>query len=180
MKILAHSEVPTNPLPYLHLGYVSAAGWNASMGLVSTVLLLGGGGLAILYKGWKISLLYRTAGLLLICACIPIIILLPSYARGVQANADTRVNASLIFNCIYHRLQDGSQIPDSLRDIEWKGSRPRITDGWKCEYRFHRRDRQDQVVLSLTSAGPDGLFDSTDDMTYHREYSKKLLVKEKP
>lgn len=178
MKIVAQSLVPVNPLPYMHLGYIAAAPINAAktywaLTFFCTVMAL---------YIWKRSRLAGIAFLVLAVASFGWSRV--QYQRGevTLTYKMTKRNANYILGLI---TQFGMASKGKPVDINQVMSYIHLCskfDGWKRPYRF--KERVETITthptrhFTLTSSGPDGIFDTADDIVHEKSIELPLPGKE--
>jgi len=189
MKILAHSVVPTNPLPYLHLGYVSAGfserpttRYAGYLQVIQGSLLLAVIGLALLAAWGKrsrarvgVAIGFFTAAVVVFITAF-VIRQPPYYPNPVQ------VTNERLFGLIvelWDEYRYGTVISERLTDYPLSGEAKAngLTDGWFHPMTIERRMGKKHEMLCLVSAGPDGRLDTADDLS--REIRVRDITKER-
>jgi hypothetical protein len=167
MRLIAQSQIPTTPLPYMHLGYAAAIGLDrANFGLVLIVTV------------WIFGLLYLKGNIRKSRW------VLPSVAAGIalmtwfglhemhegQAIHYRTMTRSVYMVSIISRIResiyDGNGYPTSLIELQqMMGDYGRyVFDSWGHPLRYSHHPTKNGIAFSLQSAGPDGIFDTSDDL----------------
>ncbi len=171
MKLIANSLVPTNPLPYLHLGYFHAQTAD---------------------KGPLLLFAFSSFAFIIISACIWFVIAIRDSQRSlgfkkgqrqaVEANklakAPSLSNSVAISILIKMQgdLLNNKAIPDDLAAYCAGMHLPRQVDGWDHSFRLVTQRKNARTAYLLISAGPDGVFDSPDDITWELTPDGKIEV----
>ncbi|MHB9132580.1 MAG: hypothetical protein ACYDBB_16040 [Armatimonadota bacterium] len=168
MKIVAQSLVPSNPLPYLHLGYLSAmttelpSAWPISTAIIwATILSLGV--LIILRKYRSLS-----GGLLMIgitlagIAAVFFTQAIKGPLRYVNPTSATRGHILRVTSAIKERLARNETIPS---DIHAFNLLPKdCEDGWYQPLIINKGKKTEELYI-VSSAGPDGRHSTVDDIS---------------
>ena len=164
MKIVAHSVVPPSQPPYQHLGYVSAAPTNESVPLFffSLIPLV----LALIY--WKTKWVLSVFFILLTIGGIALSI--ASYKRGTLqvARSMTIKNATQFLSENDPENKEGKVNSGDEKTKNTVSLPPTLVDSWGRAYRFREYTENGTLYYSLLSAGPDGVFDTSDDIVTKR------------
>jgi len=168
MQILAHSVVPPNPVPYLHLGYISA-GANArttqapgylfiASGIVLSALL----GVILIRKG--ISPATRRVGLALLLVSILVFTLsqIPWPSRYAHPEEASQDHAWKVYKRIAVTRKPGDPIPSDLQALS--KIFPYTKDGWNREMHIATYQAKGKEAYAIISAGQDGQFGTGDDI----------------
>ncbi len=168
MKLIAQSQIPTSPLPYLHLGYVSAAGWEETN--FGCVLMLGVWIIGLLYlREWRRKSRWVLPGV--ICA-----ILLATgvgvykIAEGTTIHelAITRlVRQMMIQDNVEYHWRDSGTYPHNIIELQQQlgNQYGYVFDSWDHLMRYTCTPHDGNVDFTVQSAGRDGCFDTNDDIT---------------
>lgn len=155
MKLTAHSLVPSSPMQYMHLGYISAAPQkNASGPLFWAVLFF-----AIALLTFKKSQLL--ALVLVIATAVTCYWAGMRYQQGVTmlVIGETRHMQILVDTA----ATDGPASAHLASKAGVTGSRMRW-DNWGTPFRFEEQKQGTRLQYYLMSAGPDRRFGTYDDI----------------
>lgn len=205
MKLLAHSLVSSTPVPYLHLGYLSASvtritesGGNAQSPISPIIILA----MILILLGSLTSIVFwrrsnkRVAGIVLASAGLLGVMLFTimkphhppraidtTHWHYAYPNEATAQHMEHIFQVLYERHRDGMPLPDTLDALDFpEGVSQRFitefeyradsavevdpsinkVDGWRRPMVL--RKGEEPGCRLLISAGPDGRFDTKDDI----------------
>jgi hypothetical protein len=183
MKIIAQSTLADGN-PYIHLGYLSSTAIEKHMtpstgGIVSLIL-----GAAIVATAVVARLAAGVAPFRLIrrfwiflsaggCACMVLggiaLYLSPVQTREYYLNPEivTMTRAEAIQDEIKQRRDSGQAVPNDLSGLGIE--QRRLTDGWWHPFRYVIDGEEGSRTYTLISAGPDGVFDTADDLRYSAE-----------
>jgi hypothetical protein len=174
MNIIAHSIVPANPIPYMHLGYTSATPYNTAVSTFSFVFIW----CAIAYYAWKKSIAWGIFCLLmaLISCCFSIYAYKES-EKAVSVNMVkkktkissmiTKSQAEFLYNEVITPLyKNGKEIPNSSDKLalppDYKNLK--LNDGWGNPFKISKKKDKGLTHFYLTSSGPDETFETNDDI----------------
>ncbi len=180
MQILGHSVIPVTPVPYLHLGYMSAYVEKVTTvppgfehffgyGLFITIISLA----VFLYtrqfssRAKYIPLVFLAAGIGMLV--IPAIFQVPPRLAYPEATLSFRM--SVLCGEINDEIDAGKPVPTSVYVLALK-NRWRTDDIWGTPFRIMpEKMDDDSTVYAIVSAGEDRKFGTKDD---RREYSQPL------
>ncbi len=172
MKLVAYSLVPSSPMQYMHLGYTAAATkveyfvdpiWSAAAFVVTLLLIA--------------ALTMRRSvkwGVIILCVAV-----VTACWAGANRYSQTRKweswsrewtqnTTAQILTDIQMRRDDGKGIPGTMAEYKKEcGGWPAV-DAWQHPWRVTQHKRVDGVSVTVTSAGPDGRFDTADDISNTR------------
>jgi len=178
MQLIAHSVVPSTPVPYLYLGYLSATTTEQpfrNIGLLFSIILIAFG---LLMAIGRFRQLRKVLIGLLIAACgFGALALTRTYLDNgpVRYQHPLRVTESTMHSireAISQRLMAGGSIPGDLHELETDlashSMNPTIDDqylkdGWMHPIVLRRLDNP-AILYELASAGPDEKFGTEDDV----------------
>jgi len=179
MKLIAHSLVPTDPLPYMHLGYVSGVVQNSVAGGLSWIVLSCLLAVCIRKLVGKTTTVVTAAIIVVLLAGV----LLFGYTLQ-QAFAEKKFVTTryYVFEPIHQHiaahLSQGKAMPADIQAMQkaWGLRDADFRDGWThlirvCDVKFHGNP-----AWLLQSAGPDGIFDTKDDCGLVIVYDKWMLT----
>jgi len=164
MKILAHSVVPINPVPYMHLGYVSAVPFSSvGQSLTGTLIL------AVISLYLLLSIKRKVTKIIGACLLAGALYLSFISIRYYQ------INTPRYFTGVYGRIAINhiSADPDIHKMMSKDYNRYKF-DGWHREFKVMVRKTKQGEYRCLTSAGPDGIFDTADDMHIRQSPGRKV------
>ncbi len=168
MKLIAQSQIPTTPLPYLHLGYTAAIGLNTALdGCLLTV--------AVWAIGLTVAKAHGHRSRLIVPAVVLVMLLSAGFGyytfiEGGEINARVKTRSIYMLK-IKETVQiawikgDGTyphSIPELRRLLAQKGDY--VNDGWHREMRFTATPRHGSIDFLVQSAGRDGTFGTADDI----------------
>ncbi|MHB9109239.1 MAG: hypothetical protein ACYDCO_19470 [Armatimonadota bacterium] len=169
MQILAHSVVPSNPVPYLHLGYLSAGanretsqppGYGFITGGAMVVALLG----IILFRKGISPVAKRYGRWIMLTGLIVLgLAQIPWPSRYAYPENTSQDHAYKIYHRIRQRRLPGDPIPSDLRAFAKKYG-DYSTDGWNREMRIVLLPLKGKDAYAIVSAGRDGKFGTDDDI----------------
>jgi len=173
MKLIASSQIPIDPTPYLHMGYVVAAPMNAAWPIyfLSFAMLLVAG---YVWKAHKIAF-----GLLLLLAVACFFWGRRVYDDTFQANAPKLTNAYAhgVLSRIIADQDSGKSIPDDFATLcATDNMSVYQQDGWKHPFHFAKQVKDGQTDYTLTSAGPDAQFGTADDLVWRLHHGEILQI----
>jgi len=171
MKILAHSVVPTNPLPYLHLGYISASAeqrthsddflrtiWAYELCCFVVLIVAVQFFLKSTRQRIRVGLVLALAAV--IVGSIPLI--LPDrYAHPVEATYD---HMESMISPIVYSMNQSKKLPVTTGALKC-GQQYKARDGWGQYFRIEQQTVGSLTGYILVSAGPDGQFGTVDDIS---------------
>jgi len=172
MKLIASSQVPTDPLPYLHLGYVAATAYDTSWvnpNIFFAVTICS----FVFFLAYHKHRVLSGIGFAISAGCVitilTLLILTASargpYRYGIPPRA-TESHISEILSEIERHAGD-KQTPGTLTEMQhaWTFRAANVLeDGWRRPFRLKKIVTKQQTTFTLTSAGPDGKFDTADDI----------------
>ena len=169
MKILAHSVVPVNPVPYLHLGYISATTStlekpNAAFYSVGMLVVIG-----VIIAVWYRRASKRLSQFGLHLAFFGVLALMGIGCLGpiryIHPERVTVGHASQSLKKIATYHQSGKPIPKSLPVLQRAAGLPEkwLKDGWMRPFRYLTAEGDEGAAVVLASAGMDGRFNTRDD-----------------
>ncbi|MHB9132584.1 MAG: hypothetical protein ACYDBB_16060 [Armatimonadota bacterium] len=167
MKIVAQSVVPTNPLPYLHLGYSAAAATNTRISGISGTVFIAAISVYLIAYHWKTSILARIVSIVLIGLGVMLLTNSEIIARREEVVVKTRFRVLRnLKNQLQEHVNNGEKIPDDLHSIQkaWQLPDSAIHDGWGHQLRYEKTTFPDSTEYLLQSAGEDEVFDTADDI----------------
>jgi hypothetical protein len=180
MQILAHSLIPVNPTPYLHLGYISAyaektttmpAGFDQLPQYGFIVIAIGL--FIVLYaqrftSRWKyLALVIPLLGLAMIIGAVTI----RTPKRLVSPHFTMMQRLDLLHREVQCYLDEGKPVPTDI-NVLVKQALPRdqkstkrlhTEDIWGTPFRITRETVEKAPFYLITSAGEDRRFDTIDD-----------------
>ncbi|MHB9132583.1 MAG: hypothetical protein ACYDBB_16055 [Armatimonadota bacterium] len=183
MKVYASSLVPTTPLPYLHLGYLSATTSNQHNSLKSVVPFFSVFTLLVITY-----LIIRKAPLwcILVTAIFAGTILTvmttvswvqasphlraanqhPQPVRYLYPDKVTDMRMAAISLMVAEAIHNGQSIPTDTNELPktWKYEHKQNEDGWFHAFRIAKGKKVGELYI-ISSAGPDGRFGTLDDIT---------------
>ncbi|MBN2445457.1 MAG: hypothetical protein JXO22_01930 [Phycisphaerae bacterium] len=190
MKVVGQSTIAVTP-PYLHVGYLATTVLDmskpltdAGVGLVVLGLVLGAwkgirakrlppGGVSTYSLSLRRPSVWVAGWLLVSCVGAGILLWGPEeYTRKLAAPERlSRARVRGLYSDIMFRCKDGLPVPDSLRGLLSDGDdhAPTIVDAWNNEMRIQKLAGEGEESFRIASAGPDGVFDTLDDIVYPRE-----------
>jgi hypothetical protein len=157
MRLLAHSEVPTD-LPFFHLAYLAAADMHYQYRQTPGVALL----MACLILCY---LLQKKAKWIIAMVTVPllglalVLMLVPVSVPGGHPTMDTVMRMSEIDSIVRRRLQQGLPIPLDAAKLGVRNPR----DGWSTKFRMEKKHEQGCGFYEIRSAGRDRKFNTDDD-----------------
>jgi hypothetical protein len=184
MKVLAQSTVVSRP-GYLHLGYLAAATVDVSKPFV-------GVGIGLLILGFLIATKFRivrtergrrilgilrkppvwaAVGMAMSVGGAAIVWLGPKHEkiRAYQHPQElTQIRMQLLNAKVLARQEAGSSIPDDIAELGRNVPRDHdfTQDGWLRTMRLRKEGEGNHTRYALASAGPDGQFDTNDDIIF--------------
>jgi hypothetical protein len=175
MKTVAHSIVPSHPVPYMHLGYISAVnlqqtsdvpGGGALIGLGLTMVVAG----AVLVTNITKHLpALRKGGIALLVLgilCCAVSAFGPWPARYKYPERATYDRAWKMQDRLNAQAQIGEVTADNVADLIQHDSLLTAvrSDAWGRPMRVTITGSGKEAVAAVTSAGPDGIFATPDDI----------------
>ena len=163
MKIVAHSVVPPSQPPYQHLGYVSAAPMNSVPIFIFTLVPL-----VLAIHFWKTKWVLSVFFVLLTFGGVASGV--AEYQHGTQRVAIFKTSAHAE-HFLYEYAPDNMGDNKGAEYEQFKKTKKlpsTMVDGWGRDYRFREYTENGTLYYSLLSAGPDGVFDTSDDIVTKR------------
>ncbi len=168
MRITAHSLVPSGPQQYMHLGYLAASPSTTEIARdagVMWLLTVACVGLAVF--AFRKSLLSRI--FLISVAVIALCMGLVFQRRDDNKWNDhkpawTRSNALVILMWVDYRVAKEEKVPDSTLALDEDRVGFGTLDPWGNAYRITKGKLKGEMAYTATSAGPDGMFGTRDDI----------------
>ncbi|MHB9132581.1 MAG: hypothetical protein ACYDBB_16045 [Armatimonadota bacterium] len=170
MKIVAQSLVPTNPLPYLHMGYLSATtadqhhAMKGMMPFFAMVALLIIAYLRIRKAPiWCIVVTIICLGGVLAAMTTPWDSQPGSYLHPYKV---TNMRLAALSLMAMESLLKGESISTDTNELPktWKFEHKQNEDGWFHAFRIAKGKKVGELYI-ISSAGPDGRFGTLDDIT---------------
>lgn len=165
MKIYAQSEVPAK-MPYLHLAYVAASTVsNPIFGSLIVIITLLIAYYRFQSKPWTrrgklVTAAFVLAGIALFCIEGP-----PAHPEMMSA-----LRAKDIHRRIMYLNREGQKVPSTASAI-LRGSytdKDAAQDAWGRDFRISKYTEDSETQYRIISAGKDGKFGSSDDITWPR------------
>lgn len=180
MKILAHSVVPVNPVPYLHLGYISAIPYEKTSSSLPGLQVMLAAGWVFIFAGilllsrhqFRDTLTWRRAwpilplfGIGMALLIVPPMIHLPQHY--IRPRAATMQNIKDMTTTLGQVLKAGDPPPEDAAELvkTYPATSMKLNDGWQHPLRIIARENHGEKGYGITSAGPDGVFVTEDDIT---------------
>jgi hypothetical protein len=182
MKVYAQSVVPVHP-PYLHVGYLAATAadqYGFPLVLISLMVAAAGGFLLAKCRRVRerVSAFGLTlkpserrqafvAGIALVSlgvlgfASLPFLSKVPLHASRV-----TRFQIQRVEWALAEGFTAGKPLPKDMQELRggYDIDDAVIRDAWGHEFRVVQTSYEGEVVCIIASAGPDGIFDTPDDI----------------
>ncbi|MHB9109240.1 MAG: hypothetical protein ACYDCO_19475 [Armatimonadota bacterium] len=175
MKLLAHSVVPPNPVPYLHLGYIAAIPFaNTAPFWIVAVICLYLAGVA----GKKRPAIRNT---FLVFMCLSVAAVPFAWNKGMKEyhrsldkarTASSRSSAQQVVIALDMAAEDGIGIPADLTKLG-KLYGCETMDGWNRPFRLVKQGSGKQIRYEIHSDGPDKTPNTKDDLSWPYEPPKK-------
>lgn len=193
MKIVAYSLVPPSPLPYLHLGYsaaLSGGGGHAR----NEMIIFSAAGICMVLLGIVVTWRSRNKYLITLALILASFGLVGAVNAGIYLYqnrgplryryplAVTKDHQRALAASIQYHITEGISVPSDTSTLAIGFSlKPEYTrDGWYHPIHFMQGDMKEIARYKLISGGPDGRFDTGDDITTLVE-AKGIIIKiEKP
>lgn len=159
MRLLAHSLLPTNNTPYLHLGYIAAAPVNNVAGVLG---LMG----VFLFSALYLRKLSRFLSRICIGAAIACILLIPiTWMQGVATVQSTkkrycRARAHALIMQMQGAVLTGEPVSYALDHFGTQN------DLWGRPFRLERHRKDPAAPYALCSDGPDKTPETRDDLVF--------------
>ena len=173
MELIGSSLVPVNPVPYAHLGYVSALPPGSrdlgSLGSVvgpvySLGVLAGVAGLLLLRRSRLAGILGAALAGLCLAAGWGITNYAGTYSYDDPAWATGHLQQRVVWAAQSCPWPDRLTDAEALRGGFFQLKEAHFRDGWHRPFRLQAVASKGKVDFTVTSAGADGHFGSRDDI----------------
>ncbi len=172
MRITAHSLVPSSPMQYVHLGYTSAIllapRFDPFFLPALCVVVLWSAVVAI--RGFRKSRMVASSYILLAVTAFGLAaIAQSSYAHRTDKERQewTQGNVRRLSGKLESFPSQGQSLPTTLKDFK-KFRSGDMVDGWRRPLRMTQVETSKGTLVTVTSKGRDGRFDTTDDISSSR------------
>lgn len=189
MKLLAQSLIPTNPVPYTHLGYIAANAERVttsppgyeSLGIYGFILTIIGVILlfrvSYAHRLWRyLATVVPLAGIgLLLCAALIDRMGTPRFVSPKHTMMLRMLNLTIEIN---RCLDAGKPVPVDIATLVLNSpitatdprKRLHTEDVWGTPFRITRQQQENDLWYDVISAGPDRRFGTADDMTQQTKF----------
>jgi len=171
MKLVAHSLVPPNPVPYLHLGYLSAAPMTNAMPFLGFTVVM----LFIAVTNGKRNPLVRYISLALMCIGIAGVFWGCKQGAKVLEQAKVKSTGATVHVVKAELDMLDRELGTLPPDLSVLGKQYGFdaTDAWSRPFRLVREGNGKQLRYEIRSDGPDKTPGTKDDLTW--PYKPKIL-----
>jgi hypothetical protein len=195
VKVYAQSSVPTH-MPYLHVGYLAAtAADQYGIGLLLISLLLTAAGAFLLAKYRSVrehissfSLGLKSSerrvalgvGMAFVGLGLAGFVALPFLSRyPLHADRYTEVHIRRLAETIARDLVAGKPLPEDIHALQSAHAlgEGALRDAWGRDLRLAPTTFGGEAICRIASAGPDGVFDTDDDIRSDAEEFNEMLAR---
>ncbi len=169
MKIYAQSEVPAK-MPYLHLAYVAATTNSASNYIIGLMVIV----TTLLVACYRYERRRLGIGGVFLSAVFVLVGVAIFYTQRPSGFANPEMmsgyRAQVIRMQIEHLKKEGKKVPSTASAILRGSNADEDTarDAWGRDFRISKHTEGSETHYRIISAGKDGKFGSSDDITWPR------------